>query len=62
MDIHSLAAAHMPTRRQPAPMNAAAEERYWRAQAGPPRPGLRPLVPIATTAGAILMLIGIALA
>jgi hypothetical protein len=60
MDINSLAAAHMPTPRRPAPTDPGAEERYWRAQASPPRPDLRLPVSIATTAEVILPLIGIA--
>jgi hypothetical protein len=60
MDFHSLAAAHMPKRRQPTKMSAAAEDRHYRARAALPRPSHRLLVSIATAAGLILLLVGIA--
>jgi hypothetical protein len=60
MDFHSLVATHVSARRHRARMDARAEDRYYRDQAGLPRPRLRPLAPIATAAGLILLLIGVA--
>ena len=59
MDITSLVAANLPTTR-PSRKDARAEERYWRDQTALPRPSLRLLGPLATTAGVILLLVGIA--
>ena len=60
MDLHSLVAAHLPLTRTPAAMDARAEERYYRTQVMLPRLSLRPLISVATTAGLVLLLIGVA--
>ena len=60
MDYHGLVAAHLLARRLPPSMGPDAEYRYWRDQIDLPRPGIRLLVSIATSAGFILMLISIA--
>ena len=60
MDLTSLVAANLSSRHRPSRTDARAEERYWRAPPALPRPGLRPLASIATAAGLILLLIGVA--
>ena len=60
MDLQSLVAAHMAIRRRPTPMNASAEDRYYRDQVSLPRRSLRLLGSFATTAGVIVLLVGIA--
>jgi hypothetical protein len=60
MDLCSLVAAHLSATGRPAATDARAEERYYRSQLTLPRPSLRPLIGVATTAGLILLLIGAA--
>jgi hypothetical protein len=60
MHIDSLVAAHMLARRHPTSFDARAEEKYYRDQVVLPRPGLRLLASIATAAGLILLLVGVA--
>ena len=60
MDIHSLVAANLPLNRRPTPMDAAAEELYFRGHDARPLPKLGVLVPIATALGVILLVAGIA--
>jgi hypothetical protein len=60
MDFHGLVAANLPAKRHPAWMDARAEDRYYRDQVALPRPSLRALVSVATAAGLILLLIGVA--
>ena len=58
MDFHSLVAAHLPAPNRPDPADARAEARYWREQLRSPvsRAGLP--APLATIAGALLLLLG----
>ena len=60
MDFPSLVAANLPRRHRSERIDPRAEDRYYRGQVGLPRPRLRPLVPAATTAaGLLLLLIGV---
>jgi hypothetical protein len=62
MDLQSLVAAHMPNRRRPTQMGAAAEDRYYRNQITLPRLKLRLLgltAATAATAGLTLFLAGV---
>ncbi len=59
MDFTSLVAANLAARRRPG-RDARAEAQYWRARPVLPRPGLRLLGSLATTAGVVLLLLGIA--
>ncbi|MGR9188866.1 hypothetical protein [Rhizobium leguminosarum] len=59
MDLQSLVAAHMPNRRRPSQMSAAAEDRYYRNQITLPRLRLRLLGLTAATAGVTLLLAGV---
>ena len=58
--IDSLVAAEMLARRLPASFDARAEDEYHGGHARPPHAGLRLLGPIATVAGLILLVVGIA--
>ncbi|OWK23292.1 hypothetical protein AJ87_35900 [Rhizobium yanglingense] len=60
MELQGLVAAHMQNRRRPTPMDPSAEDRYYSDHITPLRPRLRLLGLTATTAGAILLLVGIA--
>ena len=60
MDPHSLVAAHMPNRRRSTQASASAEDRYDSDQITLSHPRLRLLGQIATTAGVILLPVGIA--
>ena len=60
MDYPSLLSAQLLARPAGPGTGPDAEERYWRKHVKLPRPGLRLLVPLATTAGVILTLLGIA--
>jgi hypothetical protein len=59
MDLQSLVAAHMPSRRRQTQMGAAAEDRYYRNQITLPRLRLRLLGLTAATAGVTLLLAGV---
>ena len=59
MDLQSLVAAHMPNRRRPSQMGAAAEDRYYRNQITLPCLRLRLLGLTAATAGLTLLLAGV---
>ncbi|MBY5412467.1 hypothetical protein HFO98_29315 [Rhizobium leguminosarum] len=59
MDLQSLVAAHMPDRRRPTPMDASAEDRYYRNQITLPRLRLRLLGLAAATASVTLLLAGV---
>ncbi|MBY5337309.1 hypothetical protein HFO99_25985 [Rhizobium leguminosarum] len=59
MDLQSLVAAHMPNRRRPTPMDASAEDRYYRNQITLPRLRLRLLGLAAATASVTLLLAGV---
>ncbi|MBY5446568.1 hypothetical protein HFO93_24450 [Rhizobium leguminosarum] len=59
MDLQSLVAAHMPNRRRPTPMDASAEDRYYRNQITLPRLRLRLLGLAAATASVTLLLDGV---
>jgi hypothetical protein len=60
MDFHGLVAANLPAPRRPARRDPRAEERYWRDRASFPHLRLQPLLSLATAAGVILLLIGMA--
>jgi hypothetical protein len=59
MDFHNLVAGNLPPKRRPV-MEDRAEDRYYRDHASILRPSLQPLASIATAAGLILLLIGVA--
>jgi hypothetical protein len=62
MDYPSLLASQLGLRPISRRNGPVAEERYWRDQVDLPRVELGRLVPIATTCGAILVLVAFALA
>jgi hypothetical protein len=60
MHLDSLVAAQILARGHRTSFDARAEDEYYRSQMTLPRPGLRLLGPVATAAGLILLLVGIA--
>jgi hypothetical protein len=62
MDFSSLAAAHLTSPRPPRKPGERAETRYYREADALRGPMLRPLLPLATAAGLILLLLGAAVA
>ena len=60
MDYPSLLASQLLVRPTGPGTGPDAEDRYWRSHVDLPRPGLRLLVALATTAGVVLTLLGVA--